>query len=148
MRDTKFMACDVEMGAIFTVLSLSFDENGVLVGAYLKCTEMGQAKYRLIKDIIILQYTGRKDKNDEEIYEGNIVERRWLKPYVPESVKEKILRSLVIFNDEESRFSFHTKLESGGSFETYGLNDGHNMYHEIYEIEIIGSIHGNLGLLK
>jgi hypothetical protein len=93
------------------------------------------------------QFTGLHDKNGEEIFEGDVVTRKWLRPYAPKSVKERQMISLVKFNDEEKWFSFFTCFNSGGSSESHGLKDT-NTYHEIYEIEVIGNITENPELLK
>lgn len=99
------------------------------------------------KDCLLMQYTGLKDKNGKEIYEGDYVIRRWLNPHVPDRVKEEEIKSLVLWDDEDKWFSFRTEFDSGAAGLTHGLNDGHQ-YHKTYEIEVIGNIHENPELRK
>lgn len=94
-------------------------------------------------DVIPLQYTGLKDKNGKEIYEGNILNHK----------------TTFENNMADRRFQSHTELLVGfenGCF--IDLNTGINLFdkmsivssfkHEFTNFEIIGNIYENPELLK
>ena len=74
-----------------------------------------------------MQYTGLKDRNDVEIYEGDII--LWYSG----QLKHIPVHSEVEWDETEARFSFGCKADS-----TYML----------YNTEIIGNVYENPELLK
>lgn len=144
MREIKFRAWDKELGVIWEMWAT---EEGYY---FFHPEHRGTANndfYREIGEVfldmnrfITLQYTGLKDKNGKEIYEGDIVE-------TPRDGKAqvKIEENLIEVPDEYECCSSE-KIRMVGTF--LRDKDGKNIQlSEFDEIEIIGNIYENHNLL-
>lgn len=84
-----------------------------------------------VSDAILMQYTGLKDKNGNEIYEGDIVH---MYSVMPGSDIDDI--GIVKF------------IECAFLFEKADGSDGWSIFNEATEIEVVGNIYENPELLK
>jgi len=127
MRTIKFRAWDKERGKMLSEVHLEDDE---CLGEFSLC--------RLNKclsetKLILMQYTGLKDKNGKEIYEGDIVyferagkDHDWKKPG---------WQNTIVWNEDCACFE---EKESGNEIDR----------EEMAKVEIIGNIYENPELLK
>jgi uncharacterized phage protein (TIGR01671 family) len=130
LKEIKFRAWDKANKKMIAVPSLHFGDDGASHGASLtiiiwdKTAEMYDRALVVSETAELMQYTGFKDKNGKEIYEGDI-----LKIY---TLYSDVKIEAVVFD----MYSFMT---SGGYF-LYAFD-------EHYEIEVIGNIYENPELI-
>lgn len=126
MREIKFRAWDKKENKMQQVVQILY---GHEASNYpLSVDFFSSVKSRLIKDIELMQYTGLKDKNGVEIYEGDIV----MIYDARESESFPMFSEKVIF--EKGKFM------TEGEFDLYDTDN--------YSYELIGNIFENKELLK
>jgi uncharacterized phage protein (TIGR01671 family) len=126
MREIKFRAWDKKENKMQQVVQILY---GHEASNYpLSVDFFRSVKSRLIKDIELMQYTGLKDKNGKEIYEGDIV----MIYDARESESFPMFSEKVIF--EKGKFM------TEGEFDLYDTDN--------YSYELIGNIFENKELLK
>ena len=119
MREIKFRVWDKLNKEMFDVEIINFQERRVYKDA---------VSYRKFEDIELIQYTELKDKNNKEIYEGDILsDGNNEKPYK------------VIFENGSFRAEFE------GDFDEYSFDLIDVVLHRC---EIIGNIYENPELIK
>ena len=147
MRDIKFRA-NVRKASHSILRIIDMDFNNQMACLIIDEQRCEQKNY-WFNEIDIMQYTGLKDKNGKEIYEGDIL-------------------SFLVKSNRPSPYICEVKwLERMGSFEAVYNNKGHSLFlsdiieqynapddtlchlpQEDRSFEIIGNIHENPELLK
>ena len=119
MREIKFRVWDKINKDMFNVESINFQERRVYKDT---------VSYRNFEAIDLMQYTGLKDKNNKEIYEGDILF---------ESFGERYYK--VVFENGSFRAEFK------GDFEEYSFD----LIDVVAQsCEVIGNIHENSKLME
>jgi len=128
MREIKFRAWDIREKTMYPILDLEEIYNGAkfIKNPYKLYDDM-------FNDIVIMQYTGLKDKNGQEIYEGDITIDKF--------------NDMGIIKWEESWACFYCEpLKNKNEIQTLAtINIQHEEY---YNWEVIGNIYENSELLK
>ncbi|HDY88576.1 MAG TPA: hypothetical protein ENH82_10780 [bacterium] len=132
MRDIKFRAWNIKLKQMGKVFQIDFEAHGVWVTFFNKELDANEGDFWEDKDIILMQYIGRKDKKEVEIYEGDDVD-------VKMSFEGGTLphRGYIVYDKEFGAF---------GTKNDAGITLLHN--HCLHTLEVIGNVHDSPELLK
>ena len=124
MREYKFRVWDTENKEMLKVQELDFEDT--FYGGRLSIRTDQYNDYFDIEDMILMQYTGLKDRNGKEIYEGDIV-------YIMPEDERGIIR----WDNETARYVvIHDNI----------ISDFDNWYGK--DLEVIGNEFDNPELLE
>jgi uncharacterized phage protein (TIGR01671 family) len=121
VREVRFRAWEKTLKQIIPVNNIDFESKQININSAWRC----------FKEIELMQYTGLKDKNSKEIYEGDILSRKdWGMGggHDPEERYEVGLINDYIYEEEQS---WHFKVHLWGEW-----------------CEVIGNIYENPKLLE
>lgn len=130
MKEIKFIVFDKVAEKMYDVgyidfanevVQVAMNKGGICYGTYV----------RRLKDVVLLQYTGLKDKEGNGIYEGDIVHMYSVMPGCDV--------------DDIGIVKF---IECAFLFEKADGSDGWSIFNEATEIEVVGNIYENPELLK
>lgn len=124
----RYRAWDKEFKEMVQVGALVFDEQ-IIKATY----KNGNVVKEDIKNYVLMQSTGLRDKNGKEIFEGDILKATNLSSWL----------EVVSFNKDKAMF---VSKETERKVEETPLYDLFNT--DIFEIEIIGNIHTNSELAE
>lgn len=131
-REIKFRAWDKKVGQMINhIASIVWDFNGrpiLLKSIYdleIKDGQNSGTYERLINQIVLMQFTGLKDKNGNEIYEGDI-----------------------FMDEEDGSTNYVIWDEILGGWDTNEWYDPKDLVDHASSLEIIGNIYENPELIK
>ena len=126
MNEIKFRAWDNENKEMLKVQELDFEDT--LYGGRLAIRTDQYNDYFDLEDMILMQYTGLKDKNGKEIYEGDII------------------RATKRTDLELNYHNFKVFMHNGCYM--FGNYNAHEFFDKFNFKEVIGNIYENKDLLE
>lgn len=112
------------IGKMIEVSSIHLKKKKVIIGYSLSRSNYGNRSY-LYDDIELMQYTGLKDKNGKEIYEGDIVKANFFEKHIIGKIEFAL-----------------------GAFFVTGSAVSDNQMFVFNDLEVIGNIYENSNLLE
>ena len=126
MNEIKFRVWDTENKEMLRVQELDFEDT--FYGGRLSIRTEQYNDYFDIEDMILMQYTGLKDKNGKEIYEGDII------------------RATKRTDLELNYHNFKVFMHNGCYM--FGNYNAHEFFDKFNFKEVIGNIYENKDLLE
>ena len=136
MREIKFRIWDTENKEMLKVQELDFEPT--FFGGRIAIRPDQYSDYFDTEDMILMQYTGLKDKNGKEIYEGDIVQHLY-------EFSDVTDRYLIDYDEDDLSYVFQN-ISNKNRF--IALEDLYDEDYGDYAIEVIGNIYENPELLE
>jgi uncharacterized phage protein (TIGR01671 family) len=135
MREIKFRAWDTEMNR--------WVERGELSIRFNREFDLGKVTP---PSVVLMQYTGRKDKNGREIYEGDVVDIRY---YGGGHTKDMFTPCVCTFGAINESSDYGNEDNPGFYYRQVGGPNVFSMSSDIHPAsEVIGTVHENPELLE
>ena len=138
MREIKFRAWDKEKGKMFTVFH--WHKGDDIDSVTRLCGFNGEETLFVGSDIDLIQYTGLKDKDKVEIYEGDIIAI---------GLTYKIVKAVIEWNDKDACFGCKWDADTARVRKEVGMpNLPANLVSSGSPWAVIGNIYENPELLE
>ena len=145
MREIKFRAWDKEGKRMLSISEIDFHQKHIW-GVWRE-SDIRQGNYKLLFDeCILMQFTGLKDKNGKEIYEGDIVKYKHITGFNAEEDYEQGADDM----GSESEYIKAIEFKNGEFYPRpagYFPDDGYYAWRN-WDFEVIGNVYENPELLK
>jgi len=135
MREIKFRAWEKNLKEIIPVHEINFENRMINTNS----------AWRFFNEIELMQYTGLKDKNGKEIYEGDIVSAESYGSAMARHHGRDVISKQKLYGIRFER----------GSFRLYDLKENHwvaiidhHVMSKVSELNIVGNIFENPELLE
>ena len=125
MRDIKFRAWDKQLKRMY------YDGSSDISNCLTYAIDGGMLTYDSKSSFTLMQYTGLKDKNGKEIYEGDIMSS---------CLKHNVIEGIVFY---QAPSFVMKKTKRARTWTTFNLAETENQFQEV-----IGNIYENPALLK
>ena len=142
-REIKFRAWHKRYKEMYEVTCIDWEAEFVWVKYYDDDREEWFSREEHIADLELMQYTGLKDNNGVEIYEGDILTST---EYPFQDEGEYAYHGIIEYDESSAAFLVVKRVVNPIK---RGISDGIAEYfEEDYNFEIIGNIYGNPELLQ